>query len=55
MHRDGSRVGRAVPSTGLQVELAYAAPYQFDRRDQLVSKRITMDLAALLGLPPLFL
>ena len=53
----GRHVGSVdgLPSTGLQVEMAYMAFFQFDRASRLLSKRMTLDRAALLGLPPLYL
>lgn len=43
----GSAAG--FPGSGLLVELAYAAFYQFNRRGKLVSERITMDFGPLLA------
>ena len=53
----GRHVGSVdgLPSTGLQVEMAYMAFLQFDRASRLLSKRITRDRAALLGLPLFYL
>ncbi|MDD9939666.1 MAG: hypothetical protein OXU20_01270 [Myxococcales bacterium] len=50
-HLNAQHVGPAAgfPGAGLEVQLAYAAFYQFNRRGRLVSERITMDWGPLLA------